>query len=446
MNKEEKKKILAFAQEGFEIFYKKNEIFLKDKNYKPGKKVYRNISALNKMMYCYIEEKKDYIEKEKIINRRKWDGPSTYSQFERVITNFGLSDTLWNERNRSVLLLNEKGLKIKEKYVNFMEKNPSINLLEYNELPSFSRNYILNELENTTSKNMTLWKNIILTGLYLYAYLGYMPKYNNNDIDSLHDREKNAFIKCCNYQTNGKLQDITYFLWVAHMLKNLKILDNEYKMKDTGYKLLKNLKIFKEYHLIFDEFEDYYEISNNISNSKITFKEEKPPEREIRNVHINSDTIIRPKNINFEAKNITNIKIGDLGERLVYEYEKRKLELAGIKNIEEKLFLTSKHKDYGNAYPVDIISYDIEKKCKIFIEVKTTKGKATDPFYISESERKFSKEHRNNYKLYRVYDVTKNKTPKLYVIEGYIKDNFTLLNENYIAIRYTIEKYENKEL
>ena len=446
MNKEEKKKILAFAQEGFEIFYKKNEIFLKDKNYKPGKKVYRNISALNKMMYCYIEEKKDYIEKEKIINRRKWDGPSTYSQFERVITNFGLSDTLWNERNRSVLLLNEKGLKIKEKYVNFMEKNPSINLLEYNELPSFSRNYILNELENTTSKNMTLWKNIILTGLYLYAYLGYMPKYNNNDIDSLHDREKNAFIKCCNYQTNGKLQDITYFLWVAHMLKNLKILDNEYKMKDTGYKLLKNLKIFKEYHLIFDEFEDYYEISNNISNSKITLKEEKPPEREIRNVHINSDTIIRPKNINFEAKNITNIKIGDLGERLVYEYEKRKLELAGIKNIEEKLFLTSKHKDYGNAYPVDIISYDIEKKCKIFIEVKTTKGKATDPFYISESERKFSKEHRNNYKLYRVYDVTKNKTPKLYVIEGYTKDNFTLLNENYIAIRYTIEKYENKEL
>lgn len=446
MNKEEKKKILAFAQEGFEIFYKKNEIFLKDKNYKPGKKVYRNMSALNKMMYCYIEEKKDYIEKEKIINRRKWDGPSTYSQFERVITNFGLSDTLWNERNRSVLLLNEKGLKIKEKYVDFMEKNPSINLLEYNELPSFSRNYILNELENTTSKNMTLWKNIILTGLYLYAYLGYMPKYNNNDIDSLHDREKNTFIKCCNYQTNGKLQDITYFLWVAHMLKNLKILDNEYKMKDAGYKLLKNLKIFKEYHLIFDEFEDYYEISNNISNSKITLKEEKPPKREIRNVHINSDTIIRPKNINFEAKNITNIKIGDLGERLVYEYEKRKLELAGIKNIEEKLFLTSKHKDYGNAYPVDIISYDIEKKCKIFIEVKTTKGKATDPFYISESERKFSKEHRNNYKLYRVYDVTKNKTPKLYVIEGYIKDNFTLLNENYIAIRYTIEKYENKEL
>ena len=88
----------------------------------------------------------------------------------------------------------------------------------------------------------------------------------------------------------------------------------------------------------------------------------------------------------------------------------------------------------------------LKKKCKIFIEVKTTKGKATDPFYISESERKFSKEHRNNYKLYRVYDVTKNKTPKLYVIEGYIKDNFTLLNENYIAIRYTIEKYENKEL
>lgn len=446
MNKEEKKKILAFAQEGFEIFYKKNEIFLKDRNYKPGKKVYRNMSALNKMMYCYIEEKKDYIEKEKIINRRKWDGPSTYSQFERVITNFGLSDTLWNERDRSVLLLNEKGLKIKEKYVDFMEKNPSINLLEYNELPCFSRNYILNELENTTSKNMTLWKNIILTGLYLYAYLGYMPKYNNNDIDSLHDREKNAFIKCCNYQTNGKLQDITYFLWVAHMLKNLKILDNEYKMKDIGYKLLKNLKIFKEYHLIFDEFEDYYEISNNISNSKIILKEEKTPEREIRNVHIDSDTIIRTKNINFEAKNITNIKIGDLGERLVYEYEKRKLELAGIKNIEEKLFLTSKHKDYGNAYPVDIISYDIEKKCKIFIEVKTTKGKATDPFYISESERKFSKEHRNNYKLYRVYDVTKNKTPKLYVVEGYVKDNFTLLNENYIAIRHTIEKYENKEL
>lgn len=31
MNKEEKKKILAFAQEGFEIFYKKMKYFLKIK-------------------------------------------------------------------------------------------------------------------------------------------------------------------------------------------------------------------------------------------------------------------------------------------------------------------------------------------------------------------------------------------------------------------------------
>ena len=77
------------------------------------------MTALNKMMYCYLEAEeagRDYIDKAEVKRIRGWRGPSTYSQYERSITNFGLSDTSWSDNDRSALPLSDKGKKLFKTY------------------------------------------------------------------------------------------------------------------------------------------------------------------------------------------------------------------------------------------------------------------------------------------------------------------------------------------
>ena len=82
---------------------------------------------------------------------------------------------------------------------------------------------------------------------------------------------------------------------------------------------------------------------------------------------------------------------GNLGEKLVLDYEKAKLRSLAINDVDEKVFLTSSKKEkYGNAYPCDIISYDPKTGKEVFIEVKTTRSGINTPFFISAEEVKFS--------------------------------------------------------
>ena len=119
----------------------------------------------------------------------------------------------------------------------------------------------------------------------------------------------------------------------------------------------------------------------------------------------------------------------------MYDYEKCKLEAAGIVDIEKRLIRTSENPDYGNAYSCDILSVDIATGNTIYIEVKTTRFGVETPFYISEEERIFSEINASEYKLYRVFDAIRTKEPKFYEIDGYIGDNFTLTSDRYIATR-----------
>lgn len=442
MNKAEKRKIKIFAREGFRKFYVENHHFLEDEDYLPGKKMYRNMSALNKMMYCYLEAEKagrDYIIKKEVKILRGWNGPSIYSQYERSITNFGLSDTSWSDRDRSVLLLSEKGKELRKKYKEFSKKNPATDLLTYSELPEFARRFIIDEIRNTTSANMTLWKNVILSGLYLYVVLDYMPRYTSNQ--TVPEVERNAFISCCNYQyDDGRLKDVSYFSQPAHMLRNLRILNNEYEMTDIGYRLLLDLAIFREMDSALENFEDVFEEEVNaveeILDSKVELIKVEPPERKVRKATVEHKSQVSGSKIrDFDESNKRNQKIGDLGERLVFDYEKSRLEAAGVVDIDKKLIRTSENSKYGNAYPCDIVSVDLETGESVYIEVKTTRYNAETPFFISEEERAFSETYAMSYRLYRVFDAIRTKEPKFFVIEGYVGDNFILTSDRYIAIR-----------
>lgn len=442
MNKSEKQKIVIFARDGFRRFYAENHHFLEEQDYLPGKKMYRNMTALNKMMYCYLEAEeagRDYIDKAEVKRIRGWRGPSTYSQYERSITNFGLSDTSWSDNDRSALPLSDKGKKLRKKYRDFSNKNPDINLLTYSELPGFAQKFVVDEIKNTTTENMTLWKNVLLSALYLYVVLGYIPRYSTNQEVPLNER--NAFINCCNYQyDDGTLKDVSYFTQPAHMLKNLKLLDDNYIMTTAGYKLLLDLAIFKEidcsigdYQEIFEEEVDTVE---EILDSKIELIQVDAPERKTRKATVrHNGQLSGPRNRNFDEANKKNQKVGALGEQLVFDYERAKLEAAGVEDIDSKLIRTADNKEYGNAYPCDILSVDVETGSTIYIEVKTTCYSAETSFYISEDERDFSEKNASAYRLYRVFDAIRTKEPKFFETAGYVGDNFTLTSDRYIATR-----------
>lgn len=445
MNKKDKKDILTFAACGFREFYANNHVFLSDKKYKPGKKTYRNLLSLNKFMNCYLHFGEDYIVKKEVIDFTGWDGSSSYVQHERIITNFELSDTNWQNSDRAVLLLSDAGKKLRDQYSVFLKENPGVDLSTMDTLPDFAIKYIIKQIETTTSQNMTLWKNTIITALFMYCVLGYIPHYSNKK-SPVKTNEKMAFKDCLNYVSNGELQDITYTVQPIAMLKNLKLLSSDEKLTESGYTLLRKMKIFSETEISYAEYKDsfghQFDEASEILSKNVTITLVDAPERKKREIIVSKQKKTqRPTNRDFAKEDEKSIKIGKLGESLALDYERKRLIELGMTDVEEKVFLTADNPLYGNAYPCDIISFDPDSKKKIYIEVKTTQYKAETPFYISKEEVSFSETNKDDYVLYRIYNVmSKTIKPSFYKVEGSVKDNFTLISDRFLAVRDIIEE------
>lgn len=129
---------------------------------------------------------------------------------------------------------------------------------------------------------------------------------------------------------------------------------------------------------------------------------------------------------------IKNKGLGYIGERLVLNLEKeRVLEQLGEEYV-AKIEHTSEIDD-EKGY--DILSWekldngDIVEK---YIEVKTTEGGKVTQFFISSGEVKFSKENKDQYYLYRVYNYNKKTgDAKYFVQKGSIEENYSLVPKNY---------------
>jgi hypothetical protein len=71
-----------------------------------------------------------------------------------------------------------------------------------------------------------------------------------------------------------------------------------------------------------------------------------------------------------------------------------------------------------------------------YVELKTTRGTTQTPFYMSANEGWFSKQHPNNYYLYRVYvyeDIS--NSGRFYDVVGTIEEAFDLCPTQYRAVR-----------
>lgn len=132
---------------------------------------------------------------------------------------------------------------------------------------------------------------------------------------------------------------------------------------------------------------------------------------------ISADQInFRGRTVNFIQNGIENKRLGDLGELWVMKYEIEKLRNAKRDNLIDKIKHTSK--DEGDGTGFDIQSFDIYGN-KIFIEVKTTKGRQNSTFFVTRNELERSKIEKEHYYLYRLYNYNEQTdTADLLIIQG----------------------------
>jgi hypothetical protein len=138
---------------------------------------------------------------------------------------------------------------------------------------------------------------------------------------------------------------------------------------------------------------------------------------------------IRGSKTDFLQKAKKDIAVGLRGEELVVHYEKANLEMLGLNELAKKVRWVSKESD---DYGFDVLSYDKDGLEK-FIEVKTTTiDKDTHPFDISSNEITTSYKYKNQYWIYRIYDVI-GEEPKFFKSNGIITEQFELVPTSFKA-------------
>lgn len=102
----------------------------------------------------------------------------------------------------------------------------------------------------------------------------------------------------------------------------------------------------------------------------------------------------------YAARDARNRKLGELGEQLVLQRERWKLNRAGKDDLAREVRHVSALDGDGVGY--DIRSFEPSGEERL-IEVKTTNGPDTTDFFLSRTEHQVSNERPDAWRLHRVY-------------------------------------------
>lgn len=165
---------------------------------------------------------------------------------------------------------------------------------------------------------------------------------------------------------------------------------------------------------------------------------EEPPKPKPRNTGVKTSEFRARKAPDYGLQDSKNKKLGLEGELLVLEKEIGKLRLAGRHDLADKVVHVSVVEGDGAGH--DVRSYDLEGNT-LFIEVKTTKGPATTPFYMSPNELAFSAQQSDSYRLYRLYEFDQESmVAKVFVMKGDLAASISLVPTQYKAtLKLSIE-------
>ena len=155
---------------------------------------------------------------------------------------------------------------------------------------------------------------------------------------------------------------------------------------------------------------------------------ESPPERATGKVPVPEYIEKLVRKFDPVERDRKNKLLGDAGEEMVLEYEKRYLHSIERSDLSKNVQWVSKIEGDGAGY--DILSFDGRGEKK-FIEVKTTIGSNTTPFFVSRNEYDFSKRETERFRLFRVFDF--RKSPRAFELQGPLESFVRLSTETFRA-------------
>jgi Domain of unknown function (DUF3883) len=124
-----------------------------------------------------------------------------------------------------------------------------------------------------------------------------------------------------------------------------------------------------------------------------------------------------------------NRALGLAGEKLVLEFEHKRLWQAGRKDLANRIEHVADSK--GDYLGFDIISFEANERERL-IEVKTTRFGAMTPFFASKNEVEVSETKENEYQLYRLFNFASQ--PKLFTLPGSLRNTCSLDPTQYAAL------------
>lgn len=116
-----------------------------------------------------------------------------------------------------------------------------------------------------------------------------------------------------------------------------------------------------------------------------------------------------------------NRRLGTAGERLVLRHERHRLRAASLGDLAERVRWIAREEGDGAGF--DILSFDSDGR-EMWLEVKTTTGPSTTPFYLTENEHRVSEENPDRYLLVRLYDF--RTAPGAYCLQPPLRDHLRL--------------------
>lgn len=129
-------------------------------------------------------------------------------------------------------------------------------------------------------------------------------------------------------------------------------------------------------------------------------------------LRIEQPPVIRPARRNHSTHRVTrqrdpalrdarNRALGKAGEEMVLRAERRRLRQASRDDLADGVRWIAQEEGDGAGF--DILSFDLQGEERL-LEVKTTTGPSTTPFYLTENERRVSEKEAERYRLVRLYE------------------------------------------
>lgn len=158
--------------------------------------------------------------------------------------------------------------------------------------------------------------------------------------------------------------------------------------------------------------------ADNVKSTATSLKKTSIPKRSKNTTPTKASNSKNKTKHDYIKEHIRNTDIGERGEKLVFELERKKLKEAVDKGkipSMDKLLKWVSLEDDNAGY--DILSYDVETNQPLYIEVKTTTGTKFTSFYMSSGEFEFSKNNAAHYKIYRIFNF-RNSVAEYFELDG----------------------------